>query len=137
MRVAKDTTTVKRCLIDYGGIKPLKIEVSYRRKEIPDEEITVINTIRVYKTDTLASMKSYAYQGRDKLRALYDLAFICDHFYDQLSLTTKFGIQTALSYKGLEQLDYLLATQNDPLIHGPTLTDKFLKMYEKMGLLSD
>ena len=27
MRVAKDTSTVKRCLIDYGGLeKPLKIE---------------------------------------------------------------------------------------------------------------
>ena len=38
-RVAKDTATVKRCIIDYGNdVHPLKIEVSYRNKNLGLEE---------------------------------------------------------------------------------------------------
>ena len=41
-RVAKDTATVERCMVDYGNSgKPLKIEASYRRKEIPKEETKI------------------------------------------------------------------------------------------------
>jgi predicted nucleotidyltransferase component of viral defense system len=45
-RVAKNTDMVKRCMIHYGNPgNPLKVEVSYRRKEISDEEITNIRGV--------------------------------------------------------------------------------------------
>ena len=78
-RVAKDTETVKRCIIDYGNdVHPLKIEVSYRNKNLGLEEAskdwTQIHGIKVYGIDALARMKAMAYQGRDKkgpLRPLF------------------------------------------------------------------
>lgn len=141
-RVAKDTPTVKRCIIDYGNnLHPLKIEVSYRNKNLDLEEAskdwTQINGIKVYGIDALARMKAMAYQGRDKIRDLYDLSFIVNNFYDDLSHQSKGMIRDTLSYKGIEQFDYLVATQQDPLIDKDRLAEGFLKMHEKLGLLMD
>ena len=45
-RIAKDTDTVKRYMVNYGNAgKPLKVEVSFRRKEIGTDETTRINGI--------------------------------------------------------------------------------------------
>ncbi len=90
-RVAKDTETVKRCIIDYGNdIHPLKIEVSYRNKNLDLEEAskdwTQISGIKVYGIDALARMKAMAYQGRDKIRDLYDLSFIVNNFFEAIRL---------------------------------------------------
>lgn len=54
-RVAKDTDTVKRYMIHYSEseAKPLKIEISYRRREIAPKEVTERNGITVYNIDTL------------------------------------------------------------------------------------
>ena len=138
-RIAKDTPTVKRCLMDYGNpLHPLKIEVSYRNRDLDISEAakdwTKINGINVYTIDALARMKAMAYQGRDKIRDLYDLSFICNNYYEQLSYPTRATIRDTLSYKGIEQFDYLVATQNDPLIDKDKLADGFLK---KLGLLMD
>ena len=141
-RAAKDTATVKRCIIDYGNdVHPLKIEVSYRNKNLGLEEAskdwTQIHGIKVYDIDALARMKAMAYQGRDKIRDLYDLSFIVNNFSDGLSHQTKGMIRDTLSYKGIEQFDYLVATQQDTLIDKDRLAEGFLKMHEKLGLLLD
>ncbi|GAB1825336.1 nucleotidyl transferase AbiEii/AbiGii toxin family protein [Turicimonas sp. TL08] len=138
MRVAKDTSTVKRCLIDYGGLeKPLKIEVSYRNQQISEQDWQIVGGIKVYSIDALARMKANAYNGRDKIRDLYDLSFICNNYFDKLSHGTKNTIRDVLSYKGIEQFDYLVATQKDPLIDKNKLADSFLTMHDKLGLLLD
>ena len=108
-RIAKDTPTVKRCLMDYGNpLHPLKIEVSYRNRDLDISEAakdwTRINGINVY---------------------------------EKLSYPTRATIRDTLSYKGIKQFDYLVATQNDPLIDKDKLADGFLKMHEKLGLLMD
>ena len=46
-------------------------------------------------------------------------------------------MQDCVSYKGLEQFDYLIATQNDPLIDSDKLAEDFLSMYDKLGLLME
>ena len=46
-------------------------------------------------------------------------------------------IRDTLSYKGIEQFDYLVATQQDTLIDKDRLAECFLKMHEKLGLLLD
>ena len=137
-RIVKNTPFVKRCMINYGiDNRPLKVEVSYRRQFIPSEDTTCINNINVYTIDRIAQMKANAYAARDKIRDLYDITFICNHYFDKLSSTTKNIITDAVGNKGIEQFDYLVKTQNDPLIDTNKLETDFLKMFDKLGLLSE
>ena len=132
---AKNTEFVKRCMIHYGGIKPLKIEMSARRKIIGQNETIVINGILTYTIDMMAILKVGAYEQRDKIRDLYDVVFIINNYFDKLNMTTKFAIQNAFQYKGLEYFDYITNTQKDELVDINKLTENFLKAYEKVGLI--
>lgn len=136
-RIAKETDTVKRFMINYKNIeRPLKIEVSYRRKEIKESEITKINGILVYNINEICLMKASAYSGRDKIRDLYDICFICNNYWNELSEDVKSFIRIAVEYKGLEQFEYIIKDQKDELIDNKKLEDDFLKMYDKLGILS-
>lgn len=136
-RVAKDTETVKRCFIHYADdSKPLKIEVSLRKRDIKADEINVINGIAVYNIDTLCMMKTNAYVHRDKIRDLYDIAFIYNNYENELSPMVVSNLQNALEYKGIEQFDYVINNQNDELIDNQKLADDFLTMFENLGLLA-
>lgn len=135
-RVGKNTDTVQRCFINYGtNEKPLKVEASYRNRIISNDDIKSINSITVYSINRLAQMKANAYASRDKIRDLYDLSFICNHFYSNLSSQTINILSDAVGNKGIEQFDYLLSTQYDPLIDKDKLASDFLSMNEKLGLL--
>ena len=136
-RIAKDTDTVKRFMINYENLeKPLKIEISYRRKDIKDEEITKINGIVVYKINEICLMKASAYSGRDKIRDLYDVCFICNNYWDELSEDVKSFIRIAVEYKGIEQFEFIIKDQKDELIDNKKLEEDFLKMYDKLGILA-
>lgn len=136
----KNTDTVKRFMIHYNREKeqrPLKVEISYREAGlIPDFEIRKINGVSVYSIDALCAMKTIAYERRDALRDLYDLSYICNNYFDELSYDTVSMIREGLIYKGIEYFDYLLATQadKDELIDPDKLLDGFLRMYDKIGL---
>jgi len=137
-RVAKDTDTVERCMVNYGNAqKPLKIEASYRRREIAAEEITTINGIKVYDIEPLCVMKVNAYAGRDKIRDLYDVTFICNNYFDCLSPQTVALVRGAVEHKGIAQFDYVVRNQPDELIDCDKLALDFLTMYERLGLLLD
>lgn len=137
-RVAKDTATVERCFINYGNEgRPLKIEASYRRREIPENETEKINGIMVYGIEQLCAMKTGAYAGRDKIRDLYDLAFICNNYYDRLSVQTIALLRGAVEHKGIAQFDFVVRNQPDELIDNDRLAEDFLKMYDRLGLLFD
>jgi hypothetical protein len=125
-------------MINYGNIgRPLKIEVSLRRREIGADETTTINGILVYNLNALSIMKTNAYSGRDKLRDLYDVSFICNHYFDQLEPQTIALMRSAIEYKGIEQFDYIIQEQHDELIDEKKLAEDFLFMYDKLGLLYD
>jgi predicted nucleotidyltransferase component of viral defense system len=137
-RVAKDTNTVERCMVDYGNAgRPLKIEASFRRREIPGEETAVIDGVLVYNIEPLCVMKVNAYAGRDKIRDLYDLAFICNNYFDRLSTQTVALLRGAVEYKGMAQFDYVVKNQPDELIDNEKLAGDFLAMYDRLGLLLD
>ena len=136
--VVEDMPIVKCCMINYGSeAHRLKIEVSYRNANLDAKDVTCINGIQVYSINRFAQLKSAAYLGREKIRDLFDLTFICNHYYDQLSHDALNGIRDVLSVKGIDQFDYLIATQDDPLIDKDMLADSFLKSFEKLGLLID
>lgn len=137
-RVAKNTDTVKRFMIHYSEsfmAKPLKIELSARRQFIPQEETVVINGILTYRLDMLAGQKCQAYTSRDKIRDLYDITFICNNYFTELSAMTIQALRGIVEYKGLEQFDYLVTTQKDELIDEEKLEFDFLTMIDKLGLL--
>ena len=135
IRFAKDTDTVQRAFINYGDPgAPLKVEASYRRKAIPADEITSVNGIKVYTINALCQMKAAAFLARDKMRDLYDLTFIHLLHESSLDIASMKAIRNALEYKGLEQFDYLMATQDDDLIDKDLLMTRVLQSYEKVGL---
>ena len=135
-RVAKDTETVERCFVNYGNEgKPLKIEASFRRREIPESETDRVNGILVYRIEPLCVMKTNAYAGRDKIRDLYDVTFICNRYFDSLFPQTVALLRGAVEYKGIEQFDFIIKDQQDDLIDSEKLSIDFLNMYDKLGLL--
>ena len=135
-RIAKDTETVQRYMLNYGGSKkPLKIETSFRRKVIREEDTVILKGIKTYDINVLSIMKSNAYSSRDKIRDLFDLAFICNNYYSNLTLAAVEVMRSAVEYKGIEQFDYIIREQSDELIDVDRLEDSFLRMYDKLGLL--
>lgn len=137
-RIAKDTDTVKRYMINYGNEgRPLKVEVSFRKRVIDPNEVDKIQGINVYKINSLCAMKANAYINRDKIRDLYDLAFICNNFWEQLLTYIKSMVRETVSYKGIEQFDYLIKDQTDELINNSKLAEDFLTMYDRLDLLAD
>ena len=72
------------------------------------EFIKKINGFHVYSIDYLAMMKSMAYIGRDRIRDLFDLSFICDKYFEELTSATIGVIKEAVGRKGIEQFDFLL-----------------------------
>lgn len=133
-RVGKDTDTVKRVLIHYGGMKPLKVEVSYRRKTISDNEYGKIGNILVYSIESILLMKLNAFNHRDKIRDLYDIVFIYSNYKNNINSSLLFMLRDAVAYKGLEQFDYLIKDQSDELIDNDKLAEGFLSMYFDLGL---
>lgn len=136
-RVAKDTPTVERFMLVYAPSieKPLKIEISYRNRNIPANAHHCVNGIEVYTIDRICQLKTGAYQGRDKLRDLYDICFICDRYFEELSESSKEQLKDALTYKGFDYFDYVTSTQDDALINKDVLAGLYLKMFEKLDLL--
>ena len=137
-RIGKNTPTTLRFLIHYDDGTPFKVEVSYRRKHISLNDVTVVNNILVYGINTLCRMKTSAYQQRDRIRDLFDLSFIINRYADSLSASSLDGAAEAFSYKGgLEQFDYLVATQHDDLIDEDALAESFMLAIDALGVLSD
>ena len=134
-RVAKDTHTVKRFMINYGGTKPLKVEVSYRIKSINFIRDTgLVKNILVYNIQNILSMKLLAYSGRDKIRDLYDIVFISLQYWNVLGESLQFMVRDALAFKGVEQYDFVIKDQIDDLIDNEELASSFLLLWGNLGL---
>jgi predicted nucleotidyltransferase component of viral defense system len=134
-RNAKDTDTVKRVMIHYGGKKPLKVEVSYRKRTINPNECCIINGILVYNIESIFVLKIGALSGRDKIRDLYDVTFIYTNYKNNLSMQSIALLRSIIQFKGLEQFDFLIKDQSDELIDNNELAESFLNMYFDLGLV--
>ena len=107
-RVAKDTDTTQRFFIDYGGVRPLKIEISFRNKDMDmSGQTEKRNGIRVYTLDRMFRMKLMAFNGRNRIRDLQDIVFMFESYEDQLSEGSVERLNESFMYgKGLDQFDY-------------------------------
>ena len=120
IRSKKHTDTVQRVMLDYGasrpdgGEYPLKIEVSFRNvRGLEDDrfKINQFDGVWVYDISELVKMKVQAFSGRDKIRDLYDIGFLLREYSEHFSKDNLQNIQTAMSYKGLEDLSMQLALE--------------------------
>lgn len=134
-RKAKDTDTVKRAFVHYNNDKPLKIEVSYRRKDMRTCLCGFVNGILVYDIKEIMAMKINAFTNRDKIRDLYDVVFIYTRYKNALSSDIIMSLRNIVAYKGIEQFDYLMKDQKDDLINNNKLAENFLNMYYDLGLV--
>ena len=135
--VKKNTVTVKRFMINFFGNEKLKVEVSYRNKKLNSEKYRIINDIKVYPINKLLGMKINAYNSRDKIRDLYDIIFIVKNYKNEIFDTLIDQLKNSFEYKGLEQFDYLIKTQNDSLINKDKLANDLLELYDDLGLIDD
>jgi predicted nucleotidyltransferase component of viral defense system len=134
----KDTNYGQKFFIDYGVPgQSLKVETSLRNKHIDKSFIRQIDGVYVYDINRITILKMNAYLSRDKIRDLYDLAFIVNKHYDKLNEITKKDIKDAFLSKGLEQYDYVARDQKDEFIDPKKLEDAILKSFEKLGLLQN
>lgn len=127
----KYTDTVQRLTIHYGGEKPLKIETSFRDHSLSLSDTISKNNIRTYPIDTLAQMKMTAFMSRDRIRDLYDVSFITNNYWEELSQPIQRLYRTGFAEKGIEQFDLMCATQDDDLINKDSLAESFLKALDK------
>lgn len=132
--VRKNTPSVQRLLIHYGGHKPLKVETSFRRNSIPEQELVIVDDVLTYSIDQLATLKAAAYLARDTLRDLFDVTYIVNTFYNDLPAPTQAVLRSALDAKGLEQFDIITAQQHDELIEPDTLASNLLKAFDVLDL---
>lgn len=135
--VKKDTPFVKRYMLEYDTNRKIKIEISYRNKRLNDQDFHVFDGIKIYNIDKLFGMKLNAYNSRDKIRDLYDIIFIYKNYKEFLPSFAIDQLKDSLSFKGLEQFDYLMQTQHDQLINKESLANDFLQLFDDLELLSD
>lgn len=136
--ILKNTNIVKIFEIHYDENDLLRIEVSGRMSHINYAQLKKINGIIVYDLDSLTSMKCVDYGSKDKITDFYDILFICNNYYDKLSKQSKNQIFYTLSYKGIEQYDYLVHSQpKDGSINNKRLLDMFLMAINRIGMLTD
>ena len=89
---SKDTDTVQRYKVTYitpNGKRRLKIETSYRKKDINKEDYNLIEAMQIYNIDFLLDNKlKAAHDGdtpRTTARDLYDIHFIVHNFKNILT----------------------------------------------------
>lgn len=135
--IKKDTDTVKRYMVEFIDNEKIKIEISYRNKNLSTESHTNINGIDVYTVDRLMGMKINAYNSRDKIRDLYDIVFLMKNYKEYIPELLIEQLRNSFEYKGLEQFDYLIKTQDDLLIDKDKLAENLLELYDDLGLIDD
>lgn len=137
-QMIKDTSTTKRYWInDSNMTKPLKIEVAYHQKNIASSNITKINGMMVYRINPLFNMKINAYNRHSTIRDLYDIVFILQHYFNEISKESIEYFKNILTYRGLEYFDYLIHTQKDPFIDNDQLTCDFLEIFNQLELIDN
>lgn len=87
--------------------------------------------IRSYPIDTLAQMKMTAFMSRNRIRDLYDVLYIANNYWEELSQPIQRLYRTGFLEKGIEQFDLICATQDDDLIDKDSLAESFLKALDK------
>ena len=110
---------------------------SFIRTNIPPEDTKLINGIRVYTIERIASMRLVAYIRFDDPLDLYDFVFICRHYFDEVSHTLKEVFCDTISYRGLMSLNFHIERDKDPQIDLRKLKEDVLQLGGRLGIRLD
>ena len=137
--VKKDTGTTKRYMVNYVGNqsrRSLKIETSFREKEIDSDETTIINGIRVYKLNVLISQKLDAGLNRAKVRDLYDINYLSKNYGHMFSAENIRKLADFASEPDALISRYQQDHNDDDILRNSSLDDLALKVnlnYENLS----
>lgn len=135
----KNSSYGQRFMIDYGVNRQLlKIESSilrYRNAKLNNDEIVLIQGIRTYDITSIAQRKLHAFMDRDKIRDMYDVAFIIIKYWERLTKDVQSLFYESLKQKGLQHCQRMIDEQKDDLISEDELGNKVLHAFDKIGLL--
>ena len=122
------------------AMRPLKVEVSYRQADQIDEaDVTVIDGIRTYTIDKLASLKIDALVNRTKARDIFDTSYLLAKYPEAITDTDLQRIDQLIDLIGLNDLEAIML-DDDILKHfdltdiAVRLVDNTLEMRQQRGL---
>ncbi|WP_411344759.1 nucleotidyl transferase AbiEii/AbiGii toxin family protein [Paenibacillus sp. WLX1005] len=145
IRVAKNTETVTRYMINYGSVSdqpyPLKIEISYREKKMLSRGIfkpIFIKGIRTYSMDHLLNTKFAAFSNREKARDFYDLSWMLDHHPQLFDARLATQLLQIIAYKDPDSLEELLKEEyiNDHILTKIDTTSLVINFIEKLEVIA-
>lgn len=148
IRKSKDTDTVQRFFLHLGSENthnPLKIETSFRRRNLNLEKETIQKDgINIYKIATLAELKLQTIvgtpekPGRMKARDIFDANFLFTNYQNAISPTTGLMVSDVLENKGINALEAYYkesATETDgntKILAGKNAQDIVLNLFAKV-----
>lgn len=97
----------------------------------------VENSLRTMSVNQLVRRKIIDYAARDAIADLYDLIYLCKHYWECISCEEQSSLANVFAYKGLAYVEYLLCHYDDEGIAKEKLWKDFLALYGKLGLLID
>lgn len=126
---------VQRALLDCGtGVPLLRVEVLYRRADIPDEAVELADGVNVYRLGRLAELKAAAYSSRGDVHDLYDLAFICMRLLGRLGPNAVNAVRDALTYTDRGRVEYMLRAQAAVPVDAHRLRSMVPRAFAALGL---
>ncbi len=131
--ITKDTATVRRYRILYGGDKRLKLETSFRHQP-SDDALTEVNGILTYKISYLIQQKLKAFTGRTAARDLHDVVYLYEHYFEAFGQDELAEIDEIYNNQSDILDEYNSAYAEDTILKTKDLLDdytKFISLYEK------
>lgn len=131
LRTVKNTWAVLRHMVHYrnDAMRPLKVEVSYRQADQIDEaDITVIDDIRTYTIDKLASLKIDALVNRTKARDIFDTSYLLTKYPEAITDTDLQRIDQLIDIIGLNDLEAIML--DDDILKRFDLTDIAVRLVD-------
>ena len=135
----KDTPTTKRYVLHYtgaAGIPPqrLKIEASFRQADaINEDEVAVVNGIRMYTIERLAPLKIEAFLDRTLGRDVFDTAFLLARYANAIPDEHLVSIDAMLAEFGEDGLLELIT--DDEILQAHDLDRITLELVETVRRL--
>ena len=111
------------------AMKPLKVEVSYRQaNQIDETNVTVIDGIRTYTIDKLASLKIDALVNRTKARDIFDTSYLLSRYPEAITDTDLQRIDQLIDLIGLNDLEAIML--DDDILNRFDLTDIAVRLVD-------
>ena len=106
-------------------------------QNVPEKDVCLLNGIRVYSIERLASMKLAACADLEGILDLYDTVYICKHYGDRIprTLTTVWG--DFMAYRGMSYLRFYIKCKENVPIDLRKLKEDVLELADKSGIRLD